>query len=145
MGSTTGLQWARYLEQKFNKREEAKKRTKEFAETQIEWALPNEFQVTKVRNSWYVNGYKVIGSSFTNSFVYILKESDSGAVRYVGLTSDPVRRYQEHRQNNKLGVSFKLVIVDVGDAESEKRWALRYCQEGCDLLNVTLTKSDKPT
>ena len=40
MENITGFQWARYLEQKDKKRHEARKRTKIFAETQIDMYSP---------------------------------------------------------------------------------------------------------
>lgn len=141
MGSLAGLEWARYIAKRQKQREEAKKYTRQFAETQIEWQLPETMSLKKVRTSWYVNGSKIIGCGFTHSFIYVLRDINSNEVRYVGQTSEPARRYMEHRLDDKLGVQFKMIIVDLGDAETEREWIARCIADGCKLLNVVLTKS----
>jgi len=141
MGNITGLQWARYIENRHKQWEEARKCTRKFAETQIEWKLPEAMILKKVRTDWYVNGSRIIGGAFTHSFIYLLKVINSNEVRYVGRTSEPIRRFMEHRLDDKLGVQFKMIIVDLGDAETEREWIARCIADRSKLLNVVLTKS----
>ena len=48
-------------------------------------------------------------------FVYLLKEPDTGEVRYVGITKNPLRRYQQHieRQRHRTGVLVGNWILDL--------------------------------
>lgn len=139
-------EWARFKEQKKKERAESKKRTREFAEEWIEWELPTELLPVKSKRfkwgyreyhiSWYVNG-----SDTPQSFVYLLKEQEHGQVRYVGLTDDPPRRHMEHRRDDKIGAPFKMVIVAVGDENTEREWIGRCISNGHILLNVIANKS----
>jgi len=63
-------------------------------------------------------------------------ETETGAIRYVGLTDDPPRRHMEHRRNNMLNGKFKMVVVAVGGPDEERDWIAHYLQEGCSLLNT---------
>jgi hypothetical protein len=148
MGNITGLQWALYYAEKQKQQEAKKERTRNFIETQIEWQLPESLLPVKCvkrkkkRYSylnapplWYTNG-----SDKPQSFIYVLKDVDSNEVRYVGLTDDPPRRNLEHLRDNKLGVKFKMFVVAIGDAETEREWIIRCTAEGCKLLNVVSTK-----
>lgn len=143
--SIAGWEWARYKAEKQKKRQENKKRTREFAETLIEWRLPEamlpvrskrfKWGYREYHTSWYING-----SNSPNSFVYLLKEVQSDEVRYVGLTDDPPRRHMEHRRDDRIGAPFKMVVVDVGDANTEQEWINRYISQGCALVNLIGTK-----
>ncbi len=140
MGNINGLQWALYYAEKRKQQEQKKKLTREFAETQIEWQLPEIFCTKKIRTTWYVNDERLIGYGLSRAFIYILRAVENSEVRYVGQTTDPARRYMEHRLDDKLGAPFKMIVVDVGDAETERAWIARCTSEGCELLNLILTK-----
>lgn len=143
-----GWEWARHKEKKQQQRQKKQKLTRDFAETKIEWQLPESMlpirsvRIRKIKwtygedgTCWYING-----SNSPQSFVYILKDIKDNEVRYVGLSDDPPRRHMEHRRNNKLGVPFKMIVVAVGDADTEREWIARYVDSGCDLLNIASTK-----
>lgn len=51
------------------------------------------------------------------------------------------RRHMEHQRDNKLGVKFKMVVVDVGGDAAEREWIARCRADGCKLLNQVLTNS----
>lgn len=140
MGSCAGAEWARQKVVVQKRREEAKKRTSEFADSQIVWELPESMSLRKERTTWYVNDERIIGGIFSPAFIYVLKDAESNVVRYVGQTSEPTRRYMEHRNDDKLGTSFKMFIVDIGDAETEREYITRHLAQGCELLNLVLTK-----
>ena len=120
---------------------EKQKRTRQFVEKTIEWQLPASLLPVRSRTvrwgyrlystRWYVNG-----SSISQLFVYVLKENESGAIRYVGLTDDPPRRHMEHLRNGVLEGKFKMVVVAVGNEVTEKEWIARCLADACKLLNV---------
>lgn len=130
-------EWGRYWQQK----REKKTHSCEFAENSIEWELPEALLPVRSRamrwgyrsysTLWYVNG-----SNDQQSFVYVLKEIKTDAIRYVGLTDDPPRRHMEHRRNNMLNGKFKMVVVAVGGSAEEREWIVRCHGEGCCLLNT---------
>lgn len=140
--------WARHKEKKQRERQEKQEHTREFSETKIEWQLPESMLPIRCVKSkqikwsylnehprWYING-----SNSPQSFVYILKDIKDNEVLYVGLSDDPPRRHMEHRRNNKLGVPFKMIVVAVGDADTEREWIARCNADGCKLLNIALIK-----
>lgn len=131
-------EWGQYKRQK----RERKATTREIVERSIAWELPahllpircKKLSFKSYRDSfcWYV-----AGSSTPNQFVYVLKEWSCGAVRYVGVTNDPPRRYQEHRRAGILNGRFQMVIIAEGGIEIEQQLITKFSSEGCDLLNVT--------
>jgi hypothetical protein len=139
MGSRAGAEWARHkaVVQKREQEnlEQKKQRAAGFGIPEIIWELPASMAYKKVGNDWHINGENLIGG-----FIYVLKVDGSNAVRYVGQTNEPTRRYMEHRNDDKLGTTFKMFIVDIGDAETEREYITRHLAEGCDLLNLVLTK-----
>ncbi|OIR17326.1 hypothetical protein GALL_23510 [mine drainage metagenome] len=148
MGNIDGLKWALYYAEKKKKRQEQQRRTRNYIETQIEWQLPEsmlpvrckkfkqkKYSIFNVPPLWYING-----SDKPQSFVYVLKDIDNNEVRYVGLTEDPPRRKMEHQRDNKLNGNFKMVIVAVGDADTEREWIARCIKDGCKLINVVSIK-----
>lgn len=118
-------EWGRARQQKRLRKIEKGKRSREFAENTIKWDLPDP-----VYARWRV---KV---SITQSFVYVLKETGNNSIRYVGLTDDPPRRHMEHRRNNVLNGKFEMIVVAIGDQDTEREWIARCLEEGCDLLNI---------
>lgn len=91
-------------------------------------------------------------------FIYVLKQPDSGAVRYVGWTRDPQKRFKRHLGKARtmevdypvcrwlkklldahLVPVMQIVEEGVGDWEAvEQRWIEKFRSEGADLLNVAL-------
>jgi len=139
-----GWKWALYYEKK---NREMFEHSREFSEAKIEWQLPESMLPVRCVKSkqkrwsylnqtprWYING-----STIPQSFVYLLKDINN-EVLYVGRSDDPPRRHMEHRKINKLGVPFKMIIVAVGDADTEREWITRCNADGCKLLNIALTK-----
>ena len=117
-------------------KQEKGKRTRKFAENIIEWELSPDLLPVRSRPSrmgvlWYVNG-----SATPKSFVYVLKDRYTNAIRYVGLTDDPPRRHMEHRRKNVLYKQFTMVVVAVGGPVEESEWIDRCLAEDCALLNV---------
>lgn len=140
-----GWKWALYYEKK---NREMYEHSREYSEDKIEWQLPESMLPVRCVKSkqirwsylnqtprWYING-----SAIPQSFVYLLKDIKDNAVLYVGLSDDPPRRHMEHRRKNKLGAQFKMIIVAVGDADTEREWIARCNADGCKLLNIALTK-----
>jgi predicted GIY-YIG superfamily endonuclease len=90
-------------------------------------------------------------------YVYALAEPDTNEVRYIGLTSEPGRRLQEHMsalRSHSVKVEWlkslkvagrmpQLVILETvecehwSDAEPrEQAWIHHYCAQGADLTNA---------
>ncbi len=144
----SGWEWAKYRAKRQDELREYQTRTRAHAEVQIEWQLPPEllpvrkrrirFLSDKYSYLWYVNG-----NSKPQSFVYVLKDPNTKAIRYVGLTDDPPRRHMEHRKSKKLGASFLMVVVAVGDEQTEKYWISKCVAEGCDLINILTPMREK--
>lgn len=93
--------------------------------------------------------------------IYLLSDSTTGEVRYVGKTINPEKRLREHirrartksenvrRTHNdnwinallSVGVEPSLVCLETGEGidtwqEAEKRWIAYYREQGCDLVNI---------
>jgi hypothetical protein len=131
-------EWGEYKRYKAAER----RRSRSGTERAIQWALPKALRPVrseKVRwpgcpsgfTRWYVNGLES-----PQTFIYVLKEPDSGAVRYVGLTDDPPRRHMEHRRSKMLNGRYRMVVIAVGGPDDERRWIAHYLRQGCDLVNV---------
>jgi hypothetical protein len=86
--------------------------------------------------------------------IYALKDPRTEEVRYIGVTTDPKRRFRKHLTSKDLstprarwiaelreaGLRPSQEIIETGTADSqaaEKRWILFYRAEGCDLTNTT--------
>ena len=147
MGNINGLQWVQYYAEKKKQQLEKQKRSRDFVQTQIGWELPEsllpvrcvkskqvKYSYCNIQPRWFVNGLDT-----PQSFVYVLKAIESDEIRYVGLSDDPPRRFLEHQQNDKLGIQFKMVVVAIGNAETEREWIERCIKDGCNLLNISLT------
>ena len=142
--SYSGWEWARAKAERQKKQSEAEKRTRKYSEDQIDWQLSEDLlpvRSKKIRfmgcenDVWYTNG-----STISQSFVYLLKEAETNEVRYVGLTNDPPRRLLEHQRDKKLEVRFKMVVVAVGDADTEHQRITDSIVAGCKLTNIVKTK-----
>jgi predicted GIY-YIG superfamily endonuclease len=89
-------------------------------------------------------------------YIYALKDPATSAVRYVGYTSDPVKRLRAHLQDARSGVSThkarwissllsrgetpELSVLEECDSNPgtvERHWIAKMLAEGCDLTNAT--------
>ena len=139
----SGWEWAKYRAKRQDELREFQTRTRAHAKSQIEWLLPAEllpvqekrvrFLSDKYSYLWYVNG-----STKPQYFVYLLKDQSTNAVRYVGLTDDPPRRHMEHRKSKRFGTSFHMVVVAIGDEQTERQWITKCLAEGHSLLNAVI-------
>lgn len=92
----------------------------------------------------------------TTTFIYVLKEPDTGEIRYVGKTDDAKKRLRTHIASRtrrchrvcwiqslvKRGLGPILEIIDEVLVTEWQAWEAAYIQffleEGCDLVNSTL-------
>lgn len=89
------------------------------------------------------------------TFIYVLKDPDTGQVRYVGKADDPYRRFKQHvgyfskthrtcwiRKLKSLGKLPILEILDEISIEHWQQWEVAWIEyfkeQGCDLVNGTL-------
>lgn len=129
------LEWQRYKQSVVERKKEAKTRSKAHAQASIEWALAGDLLPLRERKSRYGTSWFVQGSTKAAFFVYVLKD-EAGMIRYVGLSDDPPRRHMEHRRKATLPAPFSMVVVEVGNRETEKAWIAKCLSDGCDLLNI---------
>jgi len=90
-------------------------------------------------------------------FIYVLKEPDTGVVRYVGKSTNPKRRFRTHintsgkKRNHKecwisslldKGLKPIMEVIDEVPEEHGKQWEVAWIaffkESECDLVNGTL-------
>lgn len=89
------------------------------------------------------------------TFIYVLKEPDTGEIRYVGKSNNPKHRLRHHLRDNKhnrrtawiehlrgKGELPVLEIIDEVPIEHWQQWEVAWIEyfkeQGCDLVNGTL-------
>ncbi len=113
----------------------------------------NQFEANHGRQVYCQKCLSFSGSG--KAAVYALSAAGSGDIRYIGSTTNPVKRFMEHRRNahgpelkawvKSIGSEFDFTILEIVPKAkaraSEEAQIRHYERVGCDLINKRCAKA----